>query len=1672
MKKFSLPMSSKRRASLLVMLTLMQSFAPGVLLACPQDVKIMEAFIVNGRDYDAAYSTWVTNQEWNSYFIDHGFLNPLPPPPDNPSGGGTGGDDQCNHFEVFDGDAQRRVDDLVLRDLSWVRFHHTRRRDGLTNFGTGGSWRHNWQYDLAESFAVVDAMNRPELVLIYPDGTRRGLFPNGTGSWAAPTGLPETAQIVAGGLTLDLGQNVQVRFSRTALPDGTFKYVALSQTAADGGVTLLESNAAGEVTKVTGPDGRWLKVDYSDNSRTVGRWSKLASIAAKPAVGAWVDLSVAPAAAATPARRLWIAGQNRPKLAQIQLFAPGSTTPLPGVTLIPSTYGYQIDLGAAGASRIGRIRLLAVNGQEATLAQSRVERYELSTSTQRLITRVTASDGRQVSYNYQVQSAKMPGPTHYALTAARYGDGTQATYTYETGHSGPRLSTADDPRYAGVAKQVRYTYQPVDAPGVENMLYEERNPKTGVVYARLQLDPADPRKRTVSYSDERQAVYRLDAEQKRVVEHTDSLGRKTRFEYDQAVATPPSAKIDHLNRRNETARDSKGRTLALRKKARVENNREHDLKGRVVKTADRQNRETTYDRDAKGRVTRRANPDGTAEQLEYNAQGRVTAHTARDGRRFRHTLDALGKDSAITAPDGRTLSFTYDRYERVASVTDPLGRITRFEHDERGNLTKQTAPDGRTVSHTYDAYGRRTATTDEHGRTATTTYDDLGRALTQTDAQGRTTRFDYAELPMSCGSCSLANRPTKITAPDGTVLTFLYDTEGRLLSRTVAQGSPAQATTLYGYDSDNNLTSSTDPLGRITRYTYDDENHRLTQTDALGRVTKWSYDDDDNVVKVTAPDGGETKYVYDTLKRLVAITDAAGNTTRTAYDKFGRVSAITNAAREVTRFTYDAAGRKTATVYADGKQAATAYDAAGRPAKTTSPDGLVTTTTYDAGDRPLTVTRTAPGKSIEKSTYTYDALGHRLTATDPLGRKTAWTYDARGNVLTVTRPDGIVGTRNTYDAQDNLLTTTDAAGATTTYTYDAARNQTSLTDARGSRYSFTYDALRRKTSMSYPDGSVEKWAYDLAGNPVVFTNRTGQTKATAYTAINQPLTEIWTPSPSPLAPSLSPALPQATTYTYNADGRLKKVDNGNAKLSYTYDELGRLASETSDVSALVPGLDTHTVGYRYDALGRRSDLVYPDRTKVSYDYDARSRLTTIDTQGGGRTPLATYAYDAQGRIDKLTRDNGVASTYTYDMAGQLTDITHKNGGIVLARSAYTLDILGRRTAQTREDGITETYGYDTTNQLTSADYGTSSPLAKASAPVTRETFAYDALGNRTQVGRVVPNAPSVTMAYTANALNQYTQVAGVAFTYDANGNLTSDGKQTYRYDAQNRLLAVEPVAPVTGAVRADFAYDARNHAVARMYYTLNKAGVWVLNPDDSRALTYDIAWNLLAERTRNGAQVGEYIHGQRTDEVIVSTLKSQVIYPLADGLGSVAALADDKGKVTERFHYNAYGQPVSLSASHQVASSASGFRFLFTGREWLPKVGLNEHRNRYCSSGFGRWLSSDPIGHTGGLNLYSFSVNSPIQYSDPLGLSCGSGYWVEILVPDNPCFNFSGACANHDACYDKCGNIKETCDNKFLSDMATVCGTNVVCYALANVYYQAVNNFGGSSYTNAQNNCN
>jgi len=220
---------------------------------------------------------------------------------------------------------------------------------------------------------------------------------------------------------------------------------------------------------------------------------------------------------------------------------------------------------------------------------------------------------------------------------------------------------------------------------------------------------------------------------------------------------------------------------------------------------------------------------------------------------------------------------------------------------------------------------------------------------------------------------------------------------------------------------------------------------------------------------------------------------------------------------------------------------------------------------------------------------------------------------------------------------------------------------------------------------------------------------------------------------------------------------------------------------------------------------------------------------------------------------------------------------------------------------------------------------------------------------------------------------------------------------------------VPSVSPNATPIRAECTDEARNRCVLRKYYTLGSQGQWVLNTSDSRALTYDSAWNLLSERTLNGQQVGAYLHGQRTDEVITAKLGVDTYYPLADGLGSTVALSRPNGKVTERYRYTAYGLPTVLTAGYQIkTNNLSLYRHLFTGREWLSSVQLNDHRNRYYSPELGRWPATDPVGFLGGLNLYTYVGNVPICRTDPFGLLTQSDCDTQLAADEAYCRSITG----------------------------------------------------------------
>ena len=127
-----------------------------------------------------------------------------------------------------------------------------------------------------------------------------------------------------------------------------------------------------------------------------------------------------------------------------------------------------------------------------------------------------------------------------------------------------------------------------------------------------------------------------------------------------------------------------------------------------------------------------------------------------------------------------------------------------------------------------------------------------------------------------------------------------------------------------------------------------------------------------------------------------------------------------------------------------------------------------------------------------------------------------------------------------------------------------------------------------------------------------------------------------------------------------------------------------------------------------------------------------------------------------------------------------------------------------------------------------------------------------------------------------------------------------------------------------------------------------------------------------------GMPIENMLTGLGIDEYFVrsDSVSSQTILP--DGLGSTLALTDTNGTVATEYTYEPFGE---TTASGSPTSNS----FQYTGRE-NDGTGLQFYRARYYSAAYGRFISEDPIGTAGGLNLYSYVDNDPVNLVDALGL--------------------------------------------------------------------------------------
>jgi RHS repeat-associated protein len=197
-------------------------------------------------------------------------------------------------------------------------------------------------------------------------------------------------------------------------------------------------------------------------------------------------------------------------------------------------------------------------------------------------------------------------------------------------------------------------------------------------------------------------------------------------------------------------------------------------------------------------------------------------------------------------------------------------------------------------------------------------------------------------------------------------------------------------------------------------------------------------------------------------------------------------------------------------------------------------------------------------------------------------------------------------------------------------------------------------------------------------------------------------------------------------------------------------------------------------------------------------------------------------------------------------------------------------------------------------------------------------------------------------------------------SYDANGNLTKQGADTFTYDSQNRLVA----ATVAG-VTASYTY---NHLDQRVTKTLN---------GHTRLLVYDLAGNLIEELdAATGDVLAEYVWLDGTPLGFVQSGQTYQVH--VDHLGTPKALTDASGQVVWKADYNPFGKA-------SITTQGPTFNLRFPGQYYDAETGFHYNWRRYYDPATGRYITSDPIGLAGGINTYAYALGNPYSYIDPTG---------------------------------------------------------------------------------------
>lgn len=975
--------------------------------------------------------------------------------------------------------------------------------------------------------------------------------------------------------------------------------------------------------------------------------------------------------------------------------------------------------------------------------------------------------------------------------------------------------------------------------------------------------------------------------------------------------------------------------------------------------------------------------DGMGQILCFSPEGknRWRLSSIRDG--YNNTLllqwNEAGMLAAISSDSQRRVEVEYVETAggpRAAAIHEVVGRDTRRQlaayrytpqgdlsqvYDRTGNLLREfewrnhvmvmhREPGGMESRYEYDVYSPK------------------GRVVRNWDSLGREWRFIYR------------NGETRVVDHLRRSTRLRYDDAKRLLAYVDAMGGEMR----FDLDQAGNVSCQTDPAGRKRRYARNANGRPILITQPDGAQTFVQYHDGFPWLPASVMDaeGNVRLYEYDQHGSLLAEIDETGG--RTAYHRNARglVVQVQDARGGMARLDYAADGQLLCHEDCSGSKTRYAYDEDGRLVSMSDALGATTHYQHDAGGRLSEIRH--PDGGAER--FAYDRLGRLIAHSDPNDAITRYRL----------APDG------------RPVARVDALGQALHYDYDEARRLAGLINQNGARYSFTYDVLDRVVQEQGFDGSITLSRYDAAGL-LVEKQELGAQGAGAADAIRTRYQHDLAGRLIELTASQARTREHVRLrYRYDALGRLVWSNSNAGELSFRYDPLGRLIEESSAV-----GGTTLTLAHAYDALGNRIQTTLPDGRNLNWLYYGSGHLHQVNIDGDVVTDMerdalhrevlrtqgcleSRFHYDARGRLlaqqarlmpqaaargkgltmpDAMTAPD-IGRSYQYDKAGNLLALQDTQSG----RTVFAYDAIGR-LRQANE----ERFAFDPASNILDIEQ-----VATATVESTVQAPAWPVgEDGKPHPFDIPPPAPPV-MPTGVND-NRVRHFDGHRYVYDAHGNVIerrtrSDNVARFVYDPLHRLVQAE-VTRQGSVQRYRYQYDALNRRVIKRDMFGATRFVW--NGDQ-----------LLAETRAQCTRV--YVYGESLFVPLaqIETRKrdgrvvDQLLHYHVDQIGTPLEMTDHAGALVWQSRYRAWGAAVRKAdidaaqatlPDQAIATISQPIRF--QGQYYDEETGLHYNRHRYYDPHLGRFISKDPIGLTGGINVYQYAPN-PILWVDPFGLAC------------------------------------------------------------------------------------